>query len=103
MADIQPDYRELYLDNICEAVLFQAVKCMITDSPVWKLETPADEKQLLRIYFEGDTQEQAARKTEALIKMLAGTIENAAPEYDLENYLGQMGKAFSARYLLQAE
>lgn len=62
LAGVQPDYRELYLDNICEAVLFQAVKCVITDSPVWKLETSGDEKELLGIYFDGDTREQAARK-----------------------------------------
>ena len=102
LADIQPDYRELYLDNICEEVLFQAVKCVIADSPVRKLETTADEKQLLGIYFGGDTREQAARKTEALIEMLAGAVENKAPGLELKNYFRQMGKAFSARYLLQA-
>lgn len=102
LAGIQPDYRELYLDNICEAVLFQAVKCMITDSPVWKLETAADEKRLLGIYFGGDTQEQVVRKTEALIEMLAGAMEKEAPDLNFKGYFGQMGKAFSARYLLQA-
>lgn len=102
LAGIQPDYRELYLDNICEAVLFQAVKCVITDSPVRKLETAADEKQLLGIYFDGDTRGQAARKTEALIEMLAGAAEKESPGLELKSYLGQMGKAFSVRYLLQA-
>ena len=102
LAGVQPDYRELYLDNICEAVLFQAVKCVITDSPVWKLETSGDEKELLGIYFDGDTREQAARKTAALIEMLVGAMGNAVPDPEFRNYFGQMGKAFSARYLLQA-
>ena len=54
------------------------------------------------IYFDGDTREQAARKTAALIEMLVGAMGNAVPDPEFRNYFGQMGKAFSARYLLQA-
>lgn len=102
LADIQPDYEELYLDNICEAVLFQAVKCVITDSPVRQLEGTVDENRLLRIYFEGDTRGEAARKTEALIEMLTGAMGQKSPGTDRKSYFGQMGGSFSARYLLQA-
>lgn len=74
METITPDYRELYMDNLCEQVLFRALCCMIAEKPVYLLELTEEDMQNVTFFFEDNSIEQMEIKlkhlTDLLIKQL---------------------------------
>lgn len=65
-----PEYEELYLDNICHLVLFQAIGCMITGRPVRDLCLPERDYPLIRRYFTGDSKEEVKGRVFQMTKIL---------------------------------
>ena len=70
LESVMPDYRELYLDNICYAVLRQSVCCVIADRPVLRLELLNEDVGSIREYFDSDNLDKIEEKTSHLIRLI---------------------------------
>ena len=83
-----PEYEELYLDNICDVVLLEALFCIIAEKPLRELRMNDEDYDAVRFYFDGDEREKIETKTVLLIRMLMGRLgleadyfEPAAKDY----------------------
>lgn len=68
------DYRELYLDNICEAVLIRAAACMAADQDVKSLKLDEYDREAARTYFTEDTAERSEIHMGVLLDILEKNI-----------------------------
>lgn len=76
METITPDYRELYMDNLCEPVLFRALYCMIAEKPVYLLEVDEEDMQNVASFFENDSVEQIEYKLKNLTAILVKQLSS---------------------------
>ena len=51
LESICPDYEELYLDNVCQAVLLRSLACMVTESPLFELKLEGEGRNETGAYF----------------------------------------------------
>lgn len=77
-----PEYETLYLNNICDVVLFEALFCMIAEKPLWDLRMNDEDYDAVRFYFDGDEREKIETKTVRLIRMLMGHLGLAADYFE---------------------
>ena len=101
LESLQPDYKNLYMDNICYPVLLHALICMIGDCPIWELQAGREEKKLLRIYLEGDSLDKAAEKVRALLGMLVSQMEGMGQEE--QDYFAGIGRELAVRMMQAAK
>ncbi|MBQ9119062.1 MAG: hypothetical protein IJY09_03265 [Lachnospiraceae bacterium] len=66
---ILPEYRTLYLDNICEAVLLQAIGCVIAERPVTALELQITDLPVLQAWLD-DARGNLNERLRALIHLI---------------------------------
>lgn len=90
---IQPEYQSLYLDNICYAVLFNAIECVIAEKPLQKLELSQQDFKDIEFYFKGDTLE----KVELKIKNIIGIITDKMADDEVQIYLKKASKEYAVR------
>lgn len=98
---LMPDYKNLYMDNICLPVLLRALICMTGDCPVRELQAGREEKKLLRIYLEGDSLDKAAQKVRALLGMLVSQMAGMGREE--QDYFAGMGRELAVRLIQTAK
>lgn len=75
LASIISEYKELFFDNICEAVLFRAVNCLIVDKNVKRLELDSVDYEEIRDYFQFDDVEKIQDKVNGLINIIMNGLE----------------------------
>lgn len=87
LESIVPEYEELYLDNICQAVLLRAIECFIAECPVRNLTLDRSSADEIGLFFEDDNRMAAEAKVVRLIRIImkqfqmdAGYFEKAAPD-----------------------
>lgn len=71
---IQPDYKELFMDNIAYPVLLNAIGCAIVDKPIRLLELDDNDFELIECYFKGDVQDKMEEKISAFISFIVSGI-----------------------------
>ena len=71
---IVPDYRALYLDNICEAVMLQAIQCAMAGKAIMELRLEAEDivtiRKLIAGKSLGDIEEMVVRIITLMIRPL---------------------------------
>ena len=92
-------YEELYMDNICEAVLFDAVKCFIADRSVVCLDWDEKDKKVVTDFIKGDEIWAAGRKIESIIKMIIKKLMDQEEDLEIEKYFARVGQDFAVRLL----
>lgn len=75
LAETNAEYRELYLDNICEAVLFRALCCMVAGSSLKDLQLSAEDLEEIRFYFKDQDRDQTERKVRQLLMVMMQKME----------------------------
>lgn len=90
---IQPEYESLYLDNICRAVLLQAIGCALAGTSVRALLLDAEGKKAIAHCFEADEKEGIAEKIKIIIQKLATGMEIPGATA----YLAQAAEDYGAR------
>lgn len=82
---ISPEYRSLYLDNICSPVLMRSAGCVIAGKSVLELELDEQDYRIIEGKFRGDSRSEAEAKLRHVIGLLAAALPEAeaagAPEY----------------------
>ena len=68
---ILPEYRTLYLDNICEAVLLQAIGCVIAERPVSALKLQLTDLPVLQEWL-NDAKSNLSERLAAFIRLHCG-------------------------------
>lgn len=96
---IVPEYEELYMDNICEAVLFNAVKCFLADRPVRSLECTKEDQKVIADVIKSNGIESEARKMENIIRIVVRNIFGQDVDQKTEQYFTSLGKNFAVRML----
>lgn len=74
ISKIQPDYKSLYLDNLCFPVLLNVIGCIITDKPIEMLEIESSDCDYIKHYFTDDTIEKIEFKIIKIIEMLTDNM-----------------------------
>lgn len=92
---IQPEYRSIYLDNICYPVLLHAIGCMIAGKPVYELKICKEDWKEIHEYFKGDTIEKGQLKIKNLIHMITDRMEDA----EAGSYLEGISREYAVRIL----
>lgn len=78
-----PDYEELYLDNLCEPVLLQAIKCFIADRPVRELVLEKeDQASIVSFFVENGTK----CKKETIVQKVTLILDKITRSADLSPY-----------------
>lgn len=92
----RPDYRELYLNNICQPILLRAVECLIADENLANLKL--DEKQFeeLRAEFKKMPLEQLENKLAGALKI----IEKGVMKGKNKNKFQICAREFAVRILV---
>ena len=92
---IQPEYRELYMDNICYPVLLNAVKCLIVDKPVQALVLTKEEEKAAAAYFDGMEKEKAENQIAGYIRIISGKIPGVGTYFNgmEKEYIVRISKA----------
>lgn len=99
LRSIQPEYKELFLDNICKVVLERAVWCMIADRPVSDLALEDTDKDIIKDFFELDKYKNKNENKEMLIENIESKISGFIQQ--LVNH-GYGGKSKLKKYLESA-
>lgn len=73
LESICPDYEDLYLDNVCQAVLLRALACMVTESPLSELKLEGEGQNETVDYFAGMSREAAERQVSLLLDLVEKT------------------------------
>lgn len=89
------EYEALYLDNICEPVLNQAILTMIAQRPVASLALQEDDYITIEDYFEGNTEKQVLYK----VNHLAGILTEQMPKVEQKEYFTLSSPYFFSRHL----
>lgn len=97
LVSIQPEYKKLYFDNICQAVLERALLCMIADQPVKELKLEETDIPVIREFLDyseegmepqNQNTKQAAIRLSNLAKLM---LKNIAPRSrELPDYFSAM-------------
>lgn len=95
LREITPEYRALYMDNICYPVLWKAVGCVIADKPVDMLRLEVEDAEAIHEYFKGDNLSQAENKIRGMIRMIVRNMKVK----DGENYFEMIAPDYAARLL----
>ena len=90
---IQPEYRSLYLDNICDPVLLTVIGCVISDRPIRTLELNERDCQDIEIYFAGDSKEKIQFKITNLITQITRPLKNPK----MQDYLKKAATSYTSR------
>ena len=92
---IIPDYKNLFLDNISNAVLLTGIGCILAGKPVGMLELQKNDMELIGSFFGDASEEKAEEKIRMLISKLfrSGFPENA----ELEEYFLTTSKEYAVR------
>ena len=70
------EYRQLYLDNICYAVLLQAIGCVIVEKPVSLLQLDEEDSKEITFYFDEDDIKTVECKLRKIIELLTMNIQD---------------------------
>lgn len=62
-----PEYRALYLDNLCEPVLLQIIACRMADQPIWNLRLDFEDELVIRHFISGETKMSLSHKISILL------------------------------------
>lgn len=74
---ILPEYRSLYLDNICTPVLLRAVGCVIAGRSVLELKLDENDYRIIEGKFQGDGRKTVEAKLRRVIGMLGAALPGA--------------------------
>ena len=70
---VLPDYRSLYLDNLCEPVLLQMAACRMSDQPVSRLRLDTEDDTVIHNFISGETKASLSHKISILLKDILPT------------------------------
>lgn len=73
---IQPEYKNLYLDNLCFPVLLNVIGCIIADRPIELLELNSSDCNTIKLYFEDDSIDRIEFKVSKIIQLLTDKMKN---------------------------
>jgi hypothetical protein len=92
---IIPDYKNLFLDNISNAVLLTSIGCILAGKPVGMLKLQRNDMELIKGFFGDASEEKAEQKIRMLISKLfrSGFPENT----ELEEYFLSTSKEYAFR------
>lgn len=93
LEEICPDYREIYLDNICYAVLYRSVECFLADRSCLSLQINREDMERIRECLSGEEEEETERQVQNFIRLMAGRIADG----DLADYLLQSAHDITVR------
>lgn len=99
LREILPEYRSLYLDNICAPVLMRAVECMIAGTSVLALELDDEDDRLIEEQFRGDDKAAMAEKIRRVIGVLADALPKGVCDGARQYFEGAAGE-FAVRMRL---
>lgn len=75
---LQPDYRELFLDNICKEVLLVATACQIAGEDSSALQISAEGHNRLQNYFTNTPREAATEQIKEVIEEISSHLTHKA-------------------------
>lgn len=96
-----PEYRELYLDNICNPVVLCITQCFITGRPVSELNmeslssTEEGDVDMIREFFRGDDLDQAELKISRMLHQIM------KQEPDMASYFVKASRDYAVRIMLR--
>lgn len=95
---VMPDFKNLYYDNIANAVLLIVTGCIIAGKPVGKLLLSEKDLPVIKEYFGEDSEETAQDK---INNLLSGMFQKVFHDSDgvMEEYFEGLGKEYAFRIL----
>lgn len=90
---LQPDYRSLYLDNICYQILLTAAGCVIADRPVGELLLDKEDYQEIAEFFDGDSIDSISLK----LKNIIGFIIRQSMDEEAAGYFKAAARSYAVR------
>ena len=80
ISKIQPEYKNLYLDNLCFPVLLNVIGCIIAERPIELLELNSADCNNIKLYFEDDSIDRIEFKVNKIMQLLTEKMKypNAA-------------------------
>ncbi|MDF2474398.1 MAG: hypothetical protein K0R21_2180 [Anaerocolumna sp.] len=94
---IQPDYQNLYYDNVCDAVLLTIVGCYGANKPVGSLELEVKDMKAIKNYFKCGNREETENTVNKILQEL---FKRVFQENDkMMEYFMPQGKNYAARII----
>lgn len=93
LESVRLNYRELYLDNLCEPVLLRASACFLSDRNLTELEADECDKEYVRAYIEDLTTEQLEKRLAGILRM----IEKGVMKEQNQNRFHGCARGFAVR------
>lgn len=90
---IQPEYKSIYLDNICYPVLLNTVECVIADKPVYDLEIDKQDRENIRVYFKDDD----VGKIELKIRKVIQLVTDRMADCETQKYFSKISNEYAVR------
>ncbi len=81
LQSVQPDYRDLYLDNLCAPVLLNACGALIAGNSVKHLELTREDCLAIYRFFEGKCREEAEAALEQAIQAALAELPGCGPYF----------------------
>jgi len=97
LESIVPDYRDLYLDNICEAVLLRVIQCAMAGKAMKQLVLDDRDEQVILAMTKGKSIEEIQGTVKRIIALVTRSLA-------LEGrYFDGMGRDFAVRLQYRAQ
>lgn len=93
------DYQELYMDNICSLVLWQAVKCVIAHKPPHCLVLDKEDKEAVKLIFKGNSRKQA----ELTIRHSMQPLVRSVTDETKQQYFTALAREFAVYAVMESE
>lgn len=94
---IQPDYKSIYLDNICYPVLLVAIGCAIVDKSIVDLSISAQDCLDIKFYFEGDSFDKVELKIRSILSLILKKLSNGMKNSKINDYFLPISHEYAAR------
>lgn len=93
LESIVPDYRALYLDNLCDPVLLRALACLITEQNIDSLELEARGQEKTAAFFEKIADDMLEKRVATLLDI----IEQGVMKQENKKKFQSCAPGFTAR------
>lgn len=93
LESLQPNYRELYLDNLCEPVLLRALACLVTEQNLVNLELGEEGQEEAAVFFEKFSTDMLEDRISTLLDIL----EQGVMKEECKNKFRSCARGFAAR------
>lgn len=91
------DYKNMFFDNISNAVLLTSLGCILADKPVDMLELQTTDIESIENFFENDSVDKAEQKIRMLLSKLF--IQGFRASTEMEDYFLNLSREFAVRII----